>query len=214
MVRQKLDALRQLQAEKAKREQESRDRDYVRTIKDRGELPRIILDGPDKDAQRDRLLAELDDPEFHIERVVIDPKPIVEPPGAIWDNSKMRDVTPQAKAFVEDNVRRMEARTAAPTLPPPKGRDLSENHCVTAVRGEPVWYFFAVETRLLTLCSHCGVPVRKGEELYRETVATGENPDDVAIKLWQRWRGRPDDADDFDFDISIHYPNLRLPRGA
>ena len=90
MVRQKLDVLRQLQAEKAKREQESSDRDYVRTIKDRGELPRIILDGPDKDAQRDRLLAELDDPEFHIERVVIDPNPIVEPPGVMWGNPQIR----------------------------------------------------------------------------------------------------------------------------
>jgi hypothetical protein len=45
----------------------------ARTIRDRGSIPRIVLDEPDKDAQRKRLLAELGNPEFWIERPIIDP---------------------------------------------------------------------------------------------------------------------------------------------
>jgi hypothetical protein len=46
---------------------------YNRTIRDRGSIPRIVLDEPDKDAQRKRLLAELGQPEYWIERRIIDP---------------------------------------------------------------------------------------------------------------------------------------------
>jgi hypothetical protein len=214
VVRQKLDALRELQAEKAKRERESRNRAYVATIKERGEIPRIVLDGPDQDEQRERLLAELGAPDFHVERVVIDPPPAVERHGEIFDRPQMRDVTPETKAFVEDNVRRMEARAAAPKLPPPKTSSADVNHCATAYRGEPVWFYFDVESRMVTLTSHDGRPVLKGEELYRAIAAYGENPDEVAIRLWLRWRGKKEDADESDFDFDIIYPHLRLPRGA
>ena len=46
---------------------------YDRTIRARGSIPRIVLDEPDKDAQRKRLLAELGNPEYWIERPIIDP---------------------------------------------------------------------------------------------------------------------------------------------
>ena len=67
---------------------------------------------------------------------------------------------------------------------------------------------------MVTLTSHDGTPVRKGEELYRAIATYGENPDEVAIRLWLRWRGKKENADESDFDFDIIYPHLRLPRGA
>lgn len=221
IARQKLEALRHLQAEKAKRERDAADRDYVRTLQDRGEISRIIIDprSPEpEDAQRARQLAELDAPDFFVERVVVDAPPTVERPAEIFERpTTMRDVTP-AKAFVEDNVRNMEARApaAAPKLPPPKTSNTDVNHCATAYRGEPVWFYFDVESRTVTLTSHDGRPVRKDDDYFRAVASHGENPDEVAIRLWLRWRGKKngEPVDDFDFDYDIQYPNLRLPRGA
>ena len=80
---------------------------YERTVQERGTIPSIILDEPDKDAQEARLLAELGNPAFVIAHV------IVEPP------ERKEEPSPVAKAYVEDNVRRFESQppvTPTPTI--------------------------------------------------------------------------------------------------
>jgi len=79
---------------------------YERTVQERGTIPSIILDEPDKDAQEARLLAELGNPAFVIAHV------IVEPP------ERKEELLP--KAYVEDNVRRAESQLPpTPIIPDP-----------------------------------------------------------------------------------------------
>ena len=96
-----------MQAEKKKRNQEASSAAYHRTIKERGEIPRLIVH---EQSDRARLLAELGHPEFHIAREIVEPlerEEVIIPPS------------PQpVKSYVEDSVRRMEAATP----PPPKVR--------------------------------------------------------------------------------------------
>jgi hypothetical protein len=74
------------------------------------------LPPPDQDAQRERLLAELGNPAFYIERVVVAPPVAVDLPATQFDQPQMVDVTP--KSYVEDNVRRSEASTTTSTIGP------------------------------------------------------------------------------------------------
>jgi len=88
-IAQKIEALKELQAEKQRRSQEASAVAHAATIAKRGEIPRLVLNEPDQDAQRARLLADLDGPEFWIERGIIsqpqrkeEPLPIPSPPVA------------------------------------------------------------------------------------------------------------------------------------
>jgi hypothetical protein len=73
-LRNKIEALRELRREKAKRKAEAAAQAYANTVAARGEIPRLFLDG-DNDEQRRRALAEHDDPEYWIERVFIEALP-------------------------------------------------------------------------------------------------------------------------------------------
>jgi len=112
-IRKKIGALRELEAERQKREQEASMAAYANTIRDRGSIPQIIIfdDDADKDKQREQLLAALDHPEFYVERLIISPPEQKE--------------EPLPKAYVEDNVRRFESQppvTPTPTIPGPPSR--------------------------------------------------------------------------------------------
>ena len=115
-IADKLSALRELQAEKQKRDQEASFAAYERTIKERGEIPWLILDEPDKDAQLARLLAELGNPEFCIAHTIVDVPEREDDPLPIRPE-------PETKAWVETNVARAEA--VMPSAPPPKVRNNS-----------------------------------------------------------------------------------------
>jgi len=111
-IADKLSALRELQAEKQKREQEASAVAYQRTIAERGTIPWLILDEPDKDAQLARLLAELGNPEFCIAHTIVAaPEYQEEPPPPS---------SPAQKQWVDQSVARPEA--AMPSAPP-KGRN-------------------------------------------------------------------------------------------
>jgi len=94
---------------------------YERTIQDRGEIPRIILDEDDKDAQEKRLRAELGNSPFVIAHVIVSPSERKEEPLPIVDGFQERkyaapDAPPQRKVFVEENVARFEAAQTSPAV--------------------------------------------------------------------------------------------------
>src|SRR5262245_1103977 len=123
MVRDKIAALQELQAEKHRREAEATARAYANTVASHGHIPRIIIESDD---QRERLVAGLDGAEHWIERTIVTPPPTIEPPGAMLSgNPQMRDVTPP-KSYADDNMRRAEAITAA-SPPPTTPRDPGPN---------------------------------------------------------------------------------------
>jgi hypothetical protein len=144
-------------------------------------------------------LAEAGDPEYWIEREVIDP-----PPGR--PDLIMPDTMVAPKSFVEDNVRRMEEKQAE--TPPGPAASL----CMTMERGFPIFYLYDPDTRTITLAEHSGEPSRIGGKLWQDTLSRNQNADDLAVTLWLRSRGKS--SDDL-FDGPIDYsPALRLPHGA
>jgi hypothetical protein len=88
------------------------------TMQERGKIPRIILDEPDKDAQRARLLADLNQPEYWIEREIIR----LPARGRRADNPPPQ---PSVKSYVQDNVSRAEARAT------PLASGVGGYHCFT-----------------------------------------------------------------------------------
>jgi hypothetical protein len=118
-LRQKLDALRELLREKERREQAAHDCAYANTIAERTrsgfwcvsmKTPAIIIHEitidptlPEpEDVQRERQLAELRDPKYWVERVIVDP------PVRQDDWTARQPLPAVPKAFVEDNARRAE----------------------------------------------------------------------------------------------------------
>ena len=141
-----------MQAERDKRQRDADTRAYTDTIAAHGMIPRVILDEPDQDAQRKRLLTEQGDPACWTERVIITPPPAVELPGAIRDNPQLRDVTPP-KSFVDQNVAHLEHSTEKPRPSDPGANAVL---CVAMTRGTPVFYSLDPGTRMLTLCEPNG----------------------------------------------------------
>jgi hypothetical protein len=119
-IEQKIEALRELKREKNRRAQEARKRAYDHTIARFGSIPVLVLDGPDKDAQRKRFLTERGNPAHWIEHEVVDPPPVIEPPSTVYapDHASARDVTPPRRPPMPP--------PAPPPLPiePPRNRAL------------------------------------------------------------------------------------------
>jgi hypothetical protein len=149
----------------------------------------LILDEPDQDAQRKRLLAELGEPGYWIEHPIIDPPPCPEV------------VCPATKAHVEDVQRAEEQKSPGPNA----------SYCMTMEYGEPIFYLFDPANRVITLAENGGTPTWIGGKLFQEKLERNQNADDLAVTLWLRARGKSGD----DFDGPIIYPaEQRLPRGA
>jgi hypothetical protein len=88
-TQQKLAALKELLAEKQKRERESTLHAYEATMARYGMIPFVVIDGPDADAQRERELANYTEAEHWVELQFVDPParngwtPRTDPPPAI-----------------------------------------------------------------------------------------------------------------------------------
>jgi hypothetical protein len=117
--------------------------------------------------------------------VIIDPPPAIETPGMMWGNpSQMRDVTP-AKVFVDQLAARTE-QAAMPMLAPPIEPGPNAVLSMTAIRGEPVFYLFDPDTRMIFLAEHNGGVTKINGKTFEAPLPPGADADDLAETLWMR----------------------------